>query len=156
METLLAALQESDFAYTLRFTRWLYAVVNTTHVFGVALLVGAILPLDLRLLGFWPSIPHQTLVRVLSPIAAAGLAIAVCAGILLVSTNAQEYAHVRFLQVKLVLVTIGALAAITLHRSHGFLLHDASNTRLAVHGAISMTCWLGALICGRSIAFVME
>ena len=80
MEALLAGLEATTVAQTLRTSRWLYAATNTAHIFGIALLVGAIVPLDLRLLGWWPDVPRQKLVRVLVPVAATGLALAVVAG----------------------------------------------------------------------------
>lgn len=140
-------------AESLRGARWGYAAVNALHIFGIALLIGAILPLDLRLLGAWPGVPRRLLVRVLVPVAATGLSIAVIAGLLLFSVRASEYAGVGFLQAKLVLVAGGTLAALSLHGAHGFLLETASQGRLAVHAVISMTCWVGALACGRLIAF---
>ena len=80
LEALLAGLEATAVAQTLRGARWLYAADNTAHLFGIALLVGAILPLDLRLLGCWPGVPRAQLARVLVPVAAIGLAIAVLAG----------------------------------------------------------------------------
>ena len=88
MVGLLAGLAASAVAQHLRSARWEYAAANTAHVLGIALLVGAILPLDLRLLGVWRSVPHQDLARVLVPVAAAGLALAATAGILLFATRA--------------------------------------------------------------------
>ena len=52
MDEVFQALQATPVAQYLRTARWGYATLNTAHVFGIALLVGAILPLDLRLLGF--------------------------------------------------------------------------------------------------------
>lgn len=153
MEAALAALETSDIASWLRGARWGYAAVNGMHIFGMALLVGAILPLDLRLLGCWPGVSRSALVRVLAPVAATGLAIAVAAGFLLFSVRAREYADIGFLQAKLALVLIGAAAALILHRACGFGLDDASPRRLALHAVLSMVCWLGALACGRLIAF---
>ena len=153
MEALLAGLEGTTVAQTLRTSRWLYAATNTAHVFGIALLVGAIVPLDLRLLGWWPDVPRQKLVRVLVPVAATGLALAVVAGGLLFSVRASEYAGVGFLQAKLALVAVGTLAALALHRAHGFLLDSASDRRLAGHAILSLVCWPAALLCGRLIAF---
>ena len=154
MQEFLAALEGTELAQSLRLSRWGYAAVNATHVLGIALLVGAILPLDLRLLGLWRGVPRAALVRVLVPVAATGLGLAVTAELLMFMIRAQEYASIGFLQAKLVLVATGATAALALHWRHGFLLEDASRARLAVHGLLSMACWLGALICGRMIAFV--
>ncbi len=153
MAEVLAALAASDFATALRMSRWLYASVNTAHVLGIALLVGAILPLDLRLLGLWCGVPRDALVRVLVPVAATGLALALAAGALLFATRAPEYAALTVFRVKLALVALGAGAALALHFRYGIRLQHASRVTLARAAALSMTCWLGALIAGRMIAF---
>ena len=153
MEALLAALENTDVAQALRVSRWGYAAVNAAHILGIALLVGAIVPLHLRFLGAWPGTPRPVLVRVLVPVAAAGLALAALAGVLLFSVRAREYADIGFLQVKLVLVAVATLSALALHRAHGFLLDGASDRRLAGHAAGALVCWIGARVCGRLIAF---
>jgi hypothetical protein len=153
VEPFLAALEGTGVAQALRVARWGYAAVNGAHIFGIALLVGAIVPLDLRLLGFWPGVPRAALVRVLVPVAACGLALAVAAGLLLFSVRAREYADLEVVQVKLALVALGASAALWLHARCGFRLEGAGRARLAAHAVLSLSCWLGALTCGRLIAF---
>jgi len=154
VEPLLAAIQGSDLALALRFSRWSYAAVNTAHVLGIALLVGAVIPLDLRLLGLWSSVERDALVRVLVPVAATGLLLAVTAGLLLFSVRAVDYAALPILWVKLVLIALGIASALALHLAYGRSLEKASRRRLAQAAALSLTCWLGALIAGRMIAFV--
>lgn len=153
MEALLAAIEGNALAEALRGARWGYAAVNGAHVLGIALLVGAILPLDLRLLGLWPAVPRAALVRVLVPVAATGLALAVAAGTLLFSVRAREYADNPFLLAKLALVATGTAGALALHARHGRMLEGAHARTLRAHAALSMACWLGALACGRLIAF---
>lgn len=153
MEDLLTQLEATSVAQYLRTARWTYAAVNAGHILGLAMLVGAILPLDLKLLGFWRNVPRENLVRVLVPIAATGLLLAVFMGVLLFSVRATEYADLMVFRLKLGLVATGASAAILLHARHGFLLQRASPSTLAAHGLLSMLCWLGALACGRLIAF---
>ena len=153
MAALLAALEGTEIATALRGARWGYAAVNATHILGIALLIGAIMPLNLRLFGLWRGVPRVLLVRVLVPMAAGGLGLAVTAGFLLFAVRAREYAATGFLQAKLVLVVVGTLAALEAHRRHGFLLEGASQSRLAAHAGIFTVCWLGALLCGRLIGF---
>ena len=153
MDAFLVAVEGLGIAQTLRVSRWGYAVTNATHILGIALLIGAIVPLQLRFLGLWSSVPWQALVRVLAPVAATGLAIALIAGFLLFTVRAREYAGIGFLQAKLVFVAVGTLSAVALHRAHGFLLDSAPNARLVGHAIVSLTCWIGALVCGRMIAF---
>ena len=154
METFLASLEATALAQYLRDSRWGYAAVSGAHILGIALLVGATIPLNLRLLGVWRSVPQADLIRVLLPAAIVGLALAVSAGAMLFSVRAQEYAAIGFFQAKLVLITLGVVSALALHRGYGFLLEGASRLRLAGHALVSIACWVGALVCGRLIAFV--
>lgn len=156
MEGLLASLEATAVADYLRGARWGYAAVNATHIFGIALLVGGILPLDLRLLGLWSGVPRAALVGVLSPVAATGLVIAVCAGIMLFSIRARQYAGVDVFRLKLIFIVIGTLSALAVHGRFGVRLEHAESNRLIGPALMSICCWLGALICGRLIAFVMN
>lgn len=154
MEGLLAALEAGPIVGALRVSRWGYAGVNAAHILGIALLVGAVVPLNLRLLGVWRGVvPRATLVRVLVPVAAAGLGLAVSAGLLLFSVRARQYAGLEIFQLKLALVFLGTAAALAAHLRHGVLLETASASRLRLHAFLSLGCWIGALACGRLIAF---
>lgn len=154
MEALLDAVAASAPATALRFSRWSYAAVNTAHVLGVALLVGAAVPLALRLLGLWAATPRAAVVRILSPVAATGLALAAASGVLLFATRAPEYADLPLFWLKLALAATAAVSALATHAAGGWRLDGASPRRLAVAGAISLACWTAALIAGRLIAFV--
>ncbi len=153
MEALFAALEGTALAQTLRSSRWIYAGVNAAHIFGVALLVGSVVPLNLRLLGMWRGVSREAAVRVLAPVAAAGMVLALLTGPLLFSIRAREYSAVGFLQLKLAFIAVGVLSTLALCRTHGFLLRDAPRARLAGHAVLSLVCWPGALVCGRLIAF---
>lgn len=154
METALAALEGSGVAVYFRSARWGYAAANAIHILGIALLVGAILPLNLRLLGVWRSADRATLVRVLAPVAAVGLAIAAAAGLLLFSVRPGGYAELTIFRVKLGLILVGTAAALWAHWRHGRLLDRAGPGQAAAHAVVSLLCWLAALACGRLIAFV--
>ena len=153
MEALFAALEGTALAQALRGSRWVYAAVNTAHIFAIALLIGSVVPLNLRLLGVWRGISREAVVRVLAPVAASGLTLALLTGPLLFSVRAREYSGVGFLQLKLILIAVGVLSTLALCRAHGFLLKDAPRARLAGHAILSTVCWLGALVYGRLIAF---
>jgi len=156
MEAFFAALEATTPAQYLRVSRWGYAAVSGAHILGIALLVGAIVPLNLRLLGLWPSIPRANLLRPLVPVAATGLALAAVTGSLLFSVRAQEYAAIGYFQVKLVLVSVGLWSAVVIHRAYGLTLESASEHRLRFHALVSLGSWLGALACGRMIAFAVD
>jgi hypothetical protein len=155
----LTALEGVPLVAGLRNARWTYAAVNASHIVGIALLFGAIVPLDLRLIGFWRAVPIRTLARSLVPVAMAGLLLAVAAGSLLFSVRATEYAAKPVFQIKLVLILCAVANALLLRRAVAWetARHDTGASppaRLRVAGALSIMLWLGVIASGRSIAFV--
>ena len=154
MEAVLDTLVASAPAQWLRFSRWGYAAVNTSHLLGIALLVGAILPLDLRLLGLWRSVALELLARVLVPVAATGLLLAITTGAFLFITRANEYAAIDLFLAKLALIATGAVHALSVHLGSG--LANTSRVRRRAAGAVSLSIWVAVLICGRLLAFVDE
>ena len=73
---LLAALGRWPGAVLLQQNGTLYLLVNASHILGIALLVGGILSLDLRLMGFFRLVPVAVVAPFLSRIAAGGLGLA--------------------------------------------------------------------------------
>lgn len=153
LDAFATAVEASDFARSLKFSRLGYAVANTSHVLGIALLVGAILPLDLRLMGFFRSVDRTAAARLLVPVAALGLTIAILAGMTLFTVRAEDYVQSSLFFWKLGLIAAGAGMAIWLHARTGLWIERASDRRAALHGAASLACWLGALVLGRFIAY---
>jgi hypothetical protein len=159
LEPWLAALQALPPVDALRASRWTYAAVNAAHITGIALLFGAIVPLDLRLIGAWRGVSIRTLSRVLVPVAAGGLVLAIFAGALLFSIRATEYAALTLFWIKMALVACGVANALLLHRALALEqgTHDSGVTppaRLRAAGALSIVLWLAAIMSGRMLAFV--
>ncbi len=153
LEVFGAAVSSSEFAKALKFSLYGYSLTNTAHILGIAMLVGAILPLDLRLMGLFRSIDRGQVTRLLAPFAAGGLIIAVLAGAALFTVRAPNYVESTMLGYKLILVSVGASLAVILHLRAGWGLEGASERYVALHGAASLICWLGALVFGRMIAY---
>ncbi len=74
-----------------------YPVVNLIHILGVATLFGAVLILDLRLLGVWRRAPLPPITTAAAPVAMAGFALAAASGVCLLAANAVEYENNPFL-----------------------------------------------------------
>ena len=159
MQELLAALEATPLAEALRFSRWAYPLVNAGHILGVSLLLGAILPLDLRLLGLWPSVPVAYLARVLVPMAATGLGLALVSGGLLFSVDPLRYAYLDLFRFKLLVILVGGLNLLLVHRSRAWrtvLTSPApaiADRRLQLGGLLSACLWLTALLCGRLLGY---
>ena len=154
-----AALEATSLAQHLRASYWAYPLVNAGHILGVALLVGAIVPLDLRLLGLWPSISPAPLWRVLTRTATVGLALAIVCGSLLFSARASEYVRSELFLYKMVFVAIGLVNALALRLASPIIqrLERLSTKNLPLRfrfaAGISLVAWLTALVLGRLIGY---
>lgn len=158
-ESLFTLLEATGLATGLRQSTWAYPLINSGHIFGVALLVGAILPLDLRLIGFWRSVPLLHLWRVLTPVAASGLGLAILCGLLLFSTRATEYAVSPLFWIKMILILCGLLnvllirVALPRQNAPFWLTHDTPPSTVRICAALSILFWVGALLAGRMIGY---
>ncbi|GHC39188.1 hypothetical protein [Aidingimonas halophila] len=152
MTGLLELLAQTTLAEWIRLSRWGYAIVNTLHVLGIALLVGAIVPLDLRLMGWRRGIEPHELAGLLQPIAIIGLVVAMAMGGLLFLADPVDYAAMPLFQLKLVCIGLALINALVLNLGPG--LTGASAAFLARAGTASLLLWLATLGAGRFLAFV--
>ncbi|NVD38094.1 DUF2214 domain-containing protein [Ensifer sp. HO-A22] len=154
---LLEAIAAWPLASAMRRSAILYLVVNATHILAIALLVGAIVPLDLRLLGFFSNTSLDVLGPFLSRAAAIGLVLAVATGFCLFSVRPSAYADNPAFLTKLALLAVGAVNAILLQSSNAWRVAEAGG-RVAgpvrLSAGISLLVWPGALLAGRWIGFL--
>ena len=156
MADVAAWLEASLLSRTLRSGPWLYPLVNLAHVLGIALLVGAIAVLDLRLVGFWPGLPIAALARATVPVAGAGLALALATGPALLVVRATEYVANPFLWAKFGAVAVGIANLAALHGSAAWRGGGGTGPgrrRLALAGGVSLAAWFIAVSAGRMIAY---
>ena len=138
---------------------WAYAIVNLSHILGVAALFGAIVILDLRLLGVWRQSPLAALARAAAPVAACGFVLAATSGVGLLATKATEYVGNPFLYIKIPVVALGVVNALVLNFSPAWQargtreLSPRETRQLAWMGGTSLACWLTAIGAGRMIAY---
>lgn len=157
MDWLLAWIAAWPLAGWLRRSLYVYPFVNAAHLLGIALLVGAAVPADLRLLGCFKRFPVSELVRYLTGWAAVGLGIAALTGILLFTVKPQDYAGNPAFVAKIAFVLVGAANALTLRRTLDWRLMERGEPvsgRIRLGAAVSLACWLLALVAGRWIAFL--
>jgi hypothetical protein len=139
--------------------RWTYAITNLIHVFGIALLFGAIAVLDLRLLGGWRRIPIAALRTPLVPVAATGLLIAFASGVGLMATQATEYIGNPFLLIKFGALALGLLNIAVLRVGRFWPAAEAAEAsaagrlRLASAALFSLACWITVISAGRMIGY---
>jgi hypothetical protein len=116
------------------------------------LLVGAIVTLDLRLLGLWRAVPVAVLGPPTVAVAATGLALAVASGATLFAVQATDYVANPFLYIKFAAILVG-LANVAVLRLAGDWTDERRVGRRRLAGLVSLVAWLAALTAGRLIAY---
>ncbi len=139
-------------ALLLQESPWLYAGANTIHVLGIALLVGAITVLDLRMLGAWRSIPIAAIARPAVTVGATGLTLALASGALLFIVQAGEYLANPLFAVKFAAILLGLLNVAVLRFAGDWTGEHRRRWRWCA-GLVSLLAWLTALTAGRMIAY---
>jgi hypothetical protein len=145
----LEALQASGPASLLRGSFYLYPLLNALHILSIGALVTSALLMDLRVLGLGRSLPAGPVIRLLRPVALTALASAAASGLLLFSVQPLDYAGNPAFRLKLLLL----LAALANAAIFTFLrLHRRGGKLSAL---LSIGLWLGVLVAGRFIGFVL-
>ena len=142
---------------------WLYgfAIVVAVHILGVAVSVGMLLWVDLRLLGVaLVHRPLQEVYRSLAPWFAAGFGIMLLSGSALFAAFATAAYGNPFFRIKLLLLMLGGINALVFHRFAGPTSERLGDTRrplaaARVAGFLSLWIWAGVIVMGRMMSYTM-
>lgn len=154
---MLDAIAALPIASLLRGSGTAYLLVNATHILGLALLIGSILPLDLRLAGAFSRTPLPVIAPLLRGTALVGLTLAVLTGFALFTANPVEYAGNPAFRIKLALLAAALVngALVTRGQAWAQVLSGASPPpALRAMAMLSALLWLGVLLAGRWIGFL--
>ncbi len=152
---LLGQLEFSALGVTARHSSWLYPGANLLHVLAVALLLGSIAVLDLRLLGAGTRLPLDALARLTLPVAISGLLLIVPTGLVLLAAEAQAIGQNPAFQIKLLLILVALVNIGLFHRAYRGAWQTADGRfRARLHGLVSLLGWSLVLLAGRLIAYL--
>jgi hypothetical protein len=148
----LEAIEQAGPIAALRGSYLAYPLVNALHIVGIALLFGAIVALDLRLIGWRRAAGSADAVAsLLLPVAITGLLVAIPAGLLLFATDARAYAASPLFQAKMLVVALAIANALWLRASER--RRPSTDQRAAIAAAASILLWLGAIVLGRLVGY---
>ncbi len=156
----LQSLQDLPLAVAIREGALLFPLIETVHVAAIALVVGTIARLDLRLLNL--SARDRTvaaLAREVLPWTWGAFAVALASGGLMFLSNPIRYAADGPFRLKLLLLLLVGLNAAVFHAVSGRRLARWAaapplHARLA--GAVSLLLWIGVVAAGRWIGFTVR
>lgn len=152
-------LENSALSSAIRQWLWLYPMIETTHILGLAIVFGSVALFDFRLLGFSRHLLVTDMARYLLPWAYLSFAVVVLSGFFLFAVDATEIAANPAFRLKLLLLCATGINAAFFH---GVALKSVKfwnrgvRTPVVVRAIaiISLVLWTGVIICGRLIAYV--
>jgi hypothetical protein len=128
-----------------------YPALEVVHIVGIALLLGSLVLLELRVWGLGPELPLLPLARLALGTTASGFGLVVLSGLLMFASQPAELLSNRAFVLKLALVLLAGLNALWFHARDGLRRCDAL---ARAQTALSTGLWLAAIICGRWIAYL--
>jgi|SRR5437773_352008 hypothetical protein len=148
-------LQYSAPLHALRESPIFFPIVATIHLMGLALIGGAVLVVDLRLLGFGvQSQPIAVLAQDAERWLLGGLAVMVSTGILLFMCFATKYYYLTFFWVKMASLLVVIVFTWSVHRRVAMARDaDASPLRCKLVALVSLFLWTTVAVGGRYIGF---
>jgi hypothetical protein len=135
---------------SLQASTWAYPALEVLHLFGIALLLGNLVLLELRVFGLGAALPVQALARFSLTLAVTGFALAAASGLLMFGTQPAELLANRVFTLKMLLLLLAACNAGWFHGRGS--LHKL-DTLARVQMTLSTLIWLAVLTCGRWIAY---
>jgi hypothetical protein len=155
---LLVWFENTAIANAIRTIPWLYPAFETGHYIGLSLLVGGIMLIDLRVLGFARKLPLRSMIGLL-PFVWAGFVINVVTGTLLFIYGATSFGTNRAFLLKMVFLVLAGLNALAFDvavRRSGDRWIPADRPPMSVKSfaTLSLVFWISVVTTGRWMAYL--
>ena len=152
---LLAAIERLPVAGALKASFYAYPLVNALHILSIGMLVGAVVLMDLRILGLARGVEREPFLHMMRVTAALAFPVAVLTGLTLFSVRAGEYAANPAFQAKLALLVLVGLNFWAFRRVAAPAAAGAPYPAAAkALAALSLALWPAILVAGRFIGFL--
>lgn len=130
---------------------WLYPALEVAHIVGIALLLGSLVLVELRVWGLGAALPIPALAKLGLTTSLAGFGLAGASGLTMFISQPADLLANRMFVIKMVLLMFAGLNAAGFHSRGGLERLD----RIArVQTLLSLGLWLAVIICGRGIAYL--
>jgi hypothetical protein len=155
-------LETTPFSLFILESEWAFPTIEAIHVIAIALVVGTIAIIDLRLLGLASTRRGVAeLCREVLPWTWGAFAVAVSAGFLMFISHATDYFGNTPFRIKMLLMGFAGLNMLYFHvvtcRDLTRWDRDAKvPVRARLAGGVSLSCWIAIVIFGRWIGFTMS
>ena len=129
---------------------WAYPALEVLHIVGIALLLGNLVLVELRIWGRGATLPLRPLAALALKVSLVGFALSASSGLLMFGADPQALLANPAFQLKLALLLLAGGNAALFHARDGLGRADGvARTQTAA----SLGLWLGVIVCGRWIAY---
>ena len=140
--------------------RWLWAICETIHFFGLTVLIGSVGFLDLRLMGFMKSIPIST-ARSLVPWAIGAFILNLVTGVIFFLTFPARYTDNGAFLAKMLFIVIAGINVLFFETKFGARVMSMGAIgdipmSFKIAGAVSLFSWLAVLYFGRMLPYLWQ
>lgn len=144
--------------YVVSANAWFWPSLEISHFFGLCLLLGSLIIIDLRMAGFLRSVNAEAVHKLL-PLVFIGFGINLVTGILFWFGDPMRYAVNIAFQIKMILIVIAGINALVYQFKISPVMHtwkDTDPTPLLAKSVayISLASWAGVLLLGRLIPYL--
>lgn len=130
---------------------WAYPALEVLHIVGIALLLGNLVLVELRLWGVALALPLRPLARAALAVSLAGFGLVAASGLLMFAAGPAELLANRTFLLKMGLLVAAGLNAAAFHARGGL---DHPDTLAKAQTLLSLGLWLAVITAGRFIAYV--
>jgi hypothetical protein len=158
MDAFVAWLQSTALSQAIVLKIWVWPAAETIHFMGLALVLGIVGFLDLRLIGAFPRVPVAA-IRDLVPFAMVGFLLNLTTGVIFLIGHPEQYAHNLSWWLKVGCLALAGINAAVFEWSVGPRVaalgpNDPTPMVARCIGVVSLCSWLGVLYWGRMLPFV--
>ena len=151
-------IESTALGVAMRKSIWLYPAVETVHIIGLAILVGSIAVLDLRLMGLSRGLPVRKLARHTLPWTIGSFALILPSGLMMFAAHATDFIASPVFALKMGLIFAAIINAAVFHttvfRSAAAWDVDVMPPAAArASAALSLLLWVTVIACGRLLAY---
>ena len=156
MSDFLFKLESLPLSLWIQSSDWGYPILLTFHSLGLGLLVGLLLVMDLRLLGYLKPLPLSGLSKFM-PWVWVGFTANAISGVMLFMADATKDYYANSFRIKMACIVIAVTIAVYINKTVLRKGGDAPITTPAKALAwVSIASWAGAIIAGRLIAYLAQ
>ena len=130
---------------------WAYPMLEVAHILGIAMILGNLVLLEMRVFGLAADLSVESLARLSLALVGIGFSVAAASGLLMFATQAEELLANRAFTAKMLLLMLAACNAGWFHGRRSLQRLDVGAKALMV---VSTVIWLLVVTCGRWIAYV--